>query len=259
MTEEEKYTNNPFSVTLLFYTHKSSEALMKKNGFKIGQNNFHLLNDTEKYVSRVSKINGDLRRVFEQLNSIRVFIRRFPNKKFYYENGIGELDYIQYHTESLVHKIHTIMEIMKLMVNEVYCLGIQERNCNWKNLTRKLDKETDCLRVIDNYLDVFKDYIDLRHINTHRGIYKDGEKEEIEMDFGLDIYLMSQSLGYELDEKFQKAFPKFMIDYKIKELKKQRIEFINKTEKIINEKLKLFLSALSEEFNNRTKTFYNTV
>ena len=157
------------------------------------------------------------------------------------------------------YTFHTIMEIMKLMVNEVYCLGIQERNCNWKNLTKKLDKETDCLRVIDNYLDVFKDYIDLRHINTHRGIYQDGGKDEIEMDYGLDIYLISQSLGYKLNDKFQKSFPKIMIDYKIKELKKQRIAFINKTENIINDKLKLFLSSLSDEFNNRTKTFYNNV
>lgn len=63
--------------------------MRKKRGFKIGQNNFHLLDKSEKYVSRVSKINGDLRRVFEQINSIKIFIRRFPNKKFYNENGIG--------------------------------------------------------------------------------------------------------------------------------------------------------------------------
>jgi len=226
---------------------------MKKDGFKIGQNNFHLLNDTEKYISRVSKINGDLNRVFKQINYIKVFVRRFPYRNFYYQNGIGELDYIQYHTEILIHKIHTIMEIMKLLVNEVYCLKIEKRNCNWRNLTKKLNKETPCLLIIDSYLKTFKDYIDLRHINTHRGIYQDKGKEEIEMDYGLDLYLMSNSLGYELDEKFKNTFPKFLIDYKTKELKKQRIKFIAKTEEIINGKLKIFLTSLNEEFKDRAK------
>jgi hypothetical protein len=103
LTEEEKYYNNPFSITLLFCTQNATESMMKKDGFKIDQNNFHLLDNSEKYVSRVSKINGDLRRVFEQINSVRIFVRRFPNKRFYAQNGIGELDYIQYHTESLIH------------------------------------------------------------------------------------------------------------------------------------------------------------
>ncbi len=226
---------------------------MKKDAFKIGQNNFHLLNDTEKYISRVSKINGDLNRVFEQINHIKVFVRRFPNRKFYHQNGIGELDYIQYHTEILIHKIHTIMEIMKLIVNEVYCLKIEKRNCNWRNLTKKLSKETPCLLIIDSYLKTFKNYIDLRHINTHRGIYQDKGKEEIEMDYGLDLYLMSDSLGYELDDKFKTTFPKFLIDYKTKELKRQRIKFIIKTEEIINGKLKIFLTSLNEEFKDRAK------
>jgi len=159
LKEEEKYSNNPFSTTLLFCTQKATESMMKKDGFKIGQNNFHLLDKTEKYVSRVSKMNGDLRSVFEQINLVRIFMRRFPNRKFYYENGIGELDYMQYHTESLIHKVHTILEVMKLIVNEVYCLGIPKKECNWNTLTSKLNKKTTCLQIIDIYYKVFNDFI----------------------------------------------------------------------------------------------------
>lgn len=231
--------------------------MMKKDEFKIGQNNFHLLDNSEKYVSRVSKINGDLRRVFEQINSVRIFVRRFPNKKFYYENGIGELDYIQYHTECLIHKVHTILEIMKLTINEVYCLEVPKKECNWNTLTSKLNKNTPCLKIIDVYYKVFNDFIESRHINTHRGIYNDDEKETIEMDYGLDLYQISYNLNYDLGEDFKNQFPKFMIEFKIKELRKNRVKLINETEKNINDLLKAFMTSLNDEFKRRTKTFYN--
>lgn len=233
--------------------------MMKKVGFKIGQNNFHLLDKSEKYVSNVNKVNRDLRCVFEQINSVRVFIRRFPNKKFYYENGIGELEYIQYHTESLIHKVHTILEIMKLIVNEVYCLEIPKKDCNWNALTSKLNKNTHCLKVIDIYYKVFNDFIESRHINTHRGIYKDDEKEKIEMDYGLDLYKISYNINYDLGEDFKNIFPKFMIEFKIKELRKDRIKLVTETEKNINDLLKAFLTSLDDELKQRTKTGYNTL
>jgi len=257
LTEEEEYQNNPFSVSLLYCTQKAMESMMAKEEFKIGQNNFHLLNASEKYVSRISEINGDLNRVFEQINTIRIFIRRFPNRKFYYENGIGELDYIQYHTECLIHKVHTILEIMKLLVNEVYCLKIPKKDCNWKNITSKLSKKTACLQIISLYFKVFDSFIESRHINTHRGKYNDSEKNNIEMDYGLDLYQISYNLNYDLGEDFRKKFPKSMIDLKIKELKKNRIKLINETEKNINDLLKAFMTSLLDEFKKKTKTFYN--
>jgi len=257
LTEREKYINNPFSNNLFYCTQKSLESLRTKSGFKLGQNNFHLLNKTEKYVSRVSKINGDLGRVFDQINSIKIFVRRFPNKKFYYENGIGELDYIQYHTESFIHKVHTILEVMKLIVNEVYCLNIPKKDCNWNSLVSKLDKNTECLKVIDTYYKTFENFIESRHVNTHRGVYNDEEKETIEMKYGLDLYLISKSLNHDLEDEFKMRFPMFMIEYKIKEFKKNRIKLFDQTEKHINQLLKVFLTSLHHEFNKRTKTLYN--
>jgi len=240
-------------------TQKAMDSMMKKEGFKIGQNNFHLLDNSEKYVSNVGKVNRNLRCVFEQINSIRVFLKRFPKKKFYYENGIGELDYIQYHTESLIHKVHTILEIMKLIVNEVYCLKIPKKDCNWNTLTSKLNKNTPCLKIIDKYYKEFKDLIESRHINTHRGIYNDDEKETIEMDYGLELYQISYNLNYDLGEDFEKIYPKFMIEFKIKELRKNRIKLVSETEKKISNLLKEFLTSLDEELKRRTKTFYNNV
>jgi hypothetical protein len=259
LTEEDKYTNNPFIINLLYSTSEATSDLIKKPGFKLGQNNYHLLNILEKYYSDVGKVNSELRSVFEQIEFIIIFLRRFPSKKFYSDNGIGELEYIQYHTEVLFHKIHTISEIMKLLVNEVYCLEIRRKDCNWKRLTQKLPKETPCLIEIENYYETFKEYIDYRHLNTHRGIYIDDEKDSIEKDYGLGIYLIAKSLNYELDDDFKKAFPKVLIDYKIRTLKKERIQFVNEIQNKINKNLKSFLTTLNEEFNSRKNVLQHSV
>lgn len=246
--ENETYLNNPFTISLLHCTSKAVIDLRKKADFKPGKNNYHLLKILEKYISDVGKVNSELKSVFEQIQFIAIFLRRFPNKKFYYENGIGELEYIQYHTEVLFHKIHTISEIMKLIVNEVYCLGIERKDCNWRKLNQKLPKETPCLIIIENYYETFKEYIDYRHLNTHSGIYIDDEKDSIEKDYGLYIYLIAKSLNQEVGDDFKRAFPKAIIDYKIKALKKERISFINEVENKINEQLKSFLTSLNDEF-----------
>ncbi|MFH4965832.1 Cthe_2314 family HEPN domain-containing protein [Gaetbulibacter sp. M235] len=259
MTEKEKYINNPFTINLLYSTSVIINDLSKKPGFKYGQNNYHLLNIYEKYLSDVGKINSELRSVFEQIDFISIFLRRFPSKKFYHENGIGELEYIQYHTEVLFHKVHTISEIMKLLVNEVYCLGIERKDCNWKRLNQKLPKETPCLAQIENYHETFKEYIDYRHLNTHRGIYIDDEKDSIENEYGLGIYLIAKSLNYELGDDFKKAFPKVLIDYKIKILKKERIKFLCEIQNKINKSLKSFLTTLNEEFDSKKNVLKHRV
>lgn len=144
---------------------------------------------------------------------------------------------------------------MKLIVNEIYSLEIPKKECNWNSLISKLDKNTTCLKIIDGYYETFKDFIESRHINTHRGIYNDDEKKTIEMDYGLDLYLISQNLNYDLGEEFKAKFPMFMIEYKIKELKKNRIKLIDQTENQINELLKAFLTSLNREFKKEQKRF----
>lgn len=255
MRKDEHFVNNTFSMYLLDCTQKSIDSLMKNKEFKLGQNNHHLLSETEKYISRVSKISNDLKHVFEQINHVKIYVRRYPYRKFYKENGIRELDYIQYHMEALFHKIHTILEIMKLMVNEVYALGIQSRDCSWNMISVKLDKNTNSLQIVEKYYKTFKVFIDTRHVNTHRGIYNDPEQEEIEIDYGYDLYKISEEINFELSEKYQRLYPKALLNFKLKELKKKRVSFIIELESIVNSQIKEFLSSLENEFRSRTKSF----
>ncbi|MGD0710563.1 MAG: Cthe_2314 family HEPN domain-containing protein [Bacteroidales bacterium] len=260
MTSNEKYLNflsNPFSKNLLDST---SEILMngdKRKGFVLGQNNHHLLNEREKYIMRIQKRHSDLIATIEQINFIKIFLSRFPNKDFLSNNNINQLTYIQYHSEVLFHKVHTILEIMKLLINEVYILKIEPEDCSWNTLISKLNKNYLPMKIIDKYFKTFEKFIEMRHANSHRGIYDDVEKDKINLDFGFGVYEMHERMGIETDTEFKKIFPKYLINYKIKEFKKNRIKLVSKVQDIIYELTNDFLVSLIDEFEKKKKKHHN--
>ncbi len=246
--EKLSYSDNEFTANLIKTNMRILKDFDKRDGYKFGENNYHLLNEFERYISDISKINSELRGVFEQIQHIKIYLRRFPLRKFYYENEISETTYFKYHTEALLHKVHTISEIMKLMVNKVYYLRIPPKDCNWKNLNKKLDHKTPCLQVIENYFNVFKNLIDHRHLNTHRGIYLDKKIEDFEKYYGHNFYVMTSEVARDL---FDDLPPKVLIDFELKNIKKDRLNIVDQTIRITNNQLKLFLESLNPEFENR--------
>lgn len=255
MSEEinEKLLDNPFTRNLLNTIVATIKDADKRDGFVFGKNNNHLFNEQEKYILRINKLHNTLIHTIEQISHIEVFIKRYPNKEFYQKNNISQLTYIQYHIEVLLHKIHTILELMKLLVNEIYELNIDSKDCSWKSLISRLDKKNPSLKIIDKYYKTFEKVIDFRHANTHRGIFNDSEKDEIELDYGLSIYEQHERLGIENDIEFERMFPKFMINYKLREYRKNRIRLINKFKSIIYDLELEFLTSLNDKFNEAIK------
>jgi len=255
MSEElnEKLLHNPFTKNLLDIVGLTIKDVEKRDGFDFEKNNNHLFNEKEKYILRINKLHRNLIYCTEQIIYIKVFIKRYPNKDYYRKENISQLTYIQYHIEVLFHKIHTILELMKLLVNEVYELKIDSKDCSWNSLTARLDKKNPTLKIIDKYYKTFKNIIDSRNANTHRGIFNDKEKDKIELDYGLSIYEMHERLGIENDIEFERMFPKFMIDFKIKEYRKNRILLINKIQSIIYDLEVEFLTSLNDKFNKMIK------
>lgn len=247
----ERFLENPFTRNLIETYSKSLFDIDQREGFKLNGNNHHLLNDKEKYIIGIQKFHSNLIYSIEQIHFIKVFLKRYPNKEFLSANGINQLTYIQFHTEVLSHKIHTILEIMKLLVNEVYCLNIKPQDCSWVKLISKLDKSILPLKIIDLYFKTFERIIDLRHANSHRGIYSDSEKDEIDLDYGFGVYEMHERLGIKTDDSFKRMFPKFLIDYKIKTYRKKRIDLIKRIQDIIYDLTKDFLTSLNEELERK--------
>jgi hypothetical protein len=248
------YHNNIFSRDLLNELNDSTKSFQKRPGYKWDGNSHHLLSKKEKYLNAVSQIYFNLSYVCDQMELGYVFIRRFPNKQFYHSAGIDELDYIQYHLDTLIHKIHTTLEIMKLLVNCVYQLNILPKDCSWDNLCKKISRKSVPMRKIDAYFKAFGPIIERRHISSHRGQFKDEEVKEIDIDYARTMYKMVDR-GYDLDERLNQHFPKFLLDFKIQKYKKSRrkevLQLITANDFLLHD----FLISLSPELHKRIDAF----
>jgi len=245
---------NRFSIDLMNNVSISLKNLEAAKGFKIGENNHHLLSEVDKYHSRVFRIQNALVKTVEQLAQIRIFLNRYPLKKYYFEKGISQLEYVQYHTEVLFHKVHTILEIMKLLVNEVYQLDIAPKDCSWIELTKKVSKKTEPMKNLDLYFKTFGDLIDLRHSNTHRGYYEDQEKDDIDLKYGLAFYRLEQE-GHLIDEELKSNLSMPLINYMLREHKKKRVKLIDTCIKENERLLTLFLESLFDEYRRQMIKF----
>jgi len=248
-----KLLDNPFSKKVMDDLYASIKSLQQKKGYSLSENNHHLLSEKEKYISRISKLHNDIIENIEQIEFIRIFIRRFPLKQYYGENNIDNLNYIQYHIESLFYRVHTVQEIMKLLVNEIYSLGLIPKKCTWNILTKKLSKQNLSLIIIDKYFEVFENMIEGRHLKSHRGIFNDKDIDEINLDFGYSIYKMHKQLNINTPDDFKIDYPEYLINFKIKNYKKKRIELIEKVQFWIYKLTNDFLVSLLETYLEKTK------
>lgn len=133
------------------------------------KSNRHLLSNRGRYLIDASDIHCKLNVLTDSLDMIEVFLTSYEALKFK-ENNINEIDYINYHLEIYYHKIHTILELMKLATNEIFQLGIPYEDCNWKNIQKQKRDiiDSNVLDIIDRYYKSFKSSISVRHHNTHR-------------------------------------------------------------------------------------------
>ena len=194
--------------------------------YNIEKNNHHLLSKDAKKASSISKYANILNDLINDLKKTQIFIRRYPLKKFYKENEINELDYIKYHYEVFLHKVHTILEIKKLAINKYYNIGLKEKDCTWKNLKNQPKIQKSPLKqIIENYFTSFEHLIEHRNLNTHRAIFVDEQNENLSTD--LMLYENAEKYGIELDKQILKFKPKFLIEHKIGIYKKEKLNYIN--------------------------------
>ncbi len=220
---------------------------------KASQSNFHLLSEKDKYSSKIFEYYSKMNQTKEDLKKIEIFLRRFPLKKFYEDNNISHLDYIKYHTEVFYHKINTLLDLFKIIINRIYELGLSEKKCTWKNLTKSEKiKQSILIKVVEFYYKSFENIINARNLNTHRGYFYDSEKDYIE-DY-MFIYKNSEKFNMEIGDDFKKMMPKFYLEYKIKIYKKDKLKFIQNGNKIAEEYVNIFSNFMFIEFLKISKT-----
>tara|TARA_Y100000588_G_C14208860_1_gene905830 strand:+ start:623 stop:1372 length:750 start_codon:yes stop_codon:yes gene_type:complete len=245
---------NDFKLNKYFLDYKRRLILSVQShpNYSTTENKHNLLNPDEKLAIGISDFKVRLIELVSDLKKILVFIRRFPNREYYEENDINQLNYIKYHFEVFVHKIHTILEVKKLTINHIYDLGLKERDCHWNKMKASVEKENSNLHeIIEDYHTTFKDLIKARHLNTHRAIFKDSKNEDLSSI--LDLYNGFEKLGVDIGEEFKMMMPKPLLDYKIKKYKQERIEYLEGAIKNVEYYHEKFSREILLDFYSRTK------
>lgn len=249
-----EYHSNNFTIVLL----AELEFLMNadnREGFSIENNNYHLLSEKEKYIVGVQTGFNRITACIDQIEYVPVFIRRFPLKDYFRKHEINQLKYIQYHLETFSHKVATLLDLMKLLVNVIFQTDIPERDCSWDKLKKKVGVKERAMKIIEKYFEIFEDLIIFRHNVTHKGIFHDSKMDEINRDYGLSIYDQLESLGMEPDSEMLKRRPRWLIDYKIKNYRSAQLKKIDVFLQNIYILIKLFLESLIPEFQAKLKEY----
>ena len=146
----------------LEYYEKARKTATEHPEFKLGQNNYHLLSKNAKEAGRILDFMTRISGLTSDLDKVQVFIRRFPLKEYYETNDIDQLDFIKYHYEVFIHKIHTLLEVKKLWMNDFYKIGLKEEDCSWDNLKKYNEIQKSPAKIIlDAYYKSFKHIIKL--------------------------------------------------------------------------------------------------
>lgn len=224
-----------------------------REGFSIENNNYHLLSEKEKYIVGVQTGFNRITDCIDQIEYIPVFIRRFPPREYFHKHGINQLKYIQYHLETFSHKVATLLDLMKLIVNEVFQAGIPEKDCSWDKLRKTVGVNERPMKLIAKYFEIFEYLIKFRHNVTHKGMFHDSEMNKINRDYGLFMYDYIETFGLEPDPVMLKRSPRWLIDYKIKNYRKEQLKKIDITLNNIYVLIKWFLESLVLKFQQKLK------
>jgi len=246
------YLDNPFSIDLLSSFSQSLKNAGKRAGYTASGNNYHLLNKVEQYQSEAFRIQSSLSKTADTLSHIRIFMGRYPFKKYYLQHGISQLEYIQYHSEALFNKIHAIREIMRLLINHIYQLRLPERNCSYSNLIHKIGRDCAPLQIYDLHTRTFEKLIDLRHVHAHGGQWTDKERDEINTYDGLAFYKF-EAQGFPMSDELKALLPLRYVEFKITEYRKKRLELLDQAIAENGKLLQKFLSTLHSEYERQVK------
>lgn len=245
--DDDKTTDFELRKFFLEYYRKTTQSITEHPDFKLGQNNYHLLSENAKDASRLFNFMNKIYGLISDLEKTHTFIRRFPLKNYYESNDIDQLDFIKYHYEVFIHKIHTLSEVKKLWMNDFYEIGLKEKNCKW-HILKNYDKiqKSQTKIIIEAYHKSFKNIIDFRHLNTHRAFFQDNKIDDLKS--ALMIYNGFKKHGMDVGEDFRKIMPKFVVDYRIKKYRKEKLDYIKNGIEIAKTYSEQFITIIQTEF-----------
>lgn len=195
------------------------------------------------YVKLVFQKAINIINTYEQLEFIPVFVRRFPSRNYYNDNGINHPKYLQYHIENHFLKISTILDQSIILVSEVFRLGIPPKLASLNQLKQnRFTKGTEPVKLLRDFEKGIQGIKSVRILITHRGEFSDSEIDELGMYF---------FVSEKTDDEEEQIVPEFYLRYKMKEIVKNKKQFLIKNNEAILKLIKGLFILLDNEFNTR--------
>lgn len=224
------------------------KEIQKRNGFNFEKNNYHLLSPYEKYILNVFQWHNRYTNVISQIWHCREFMASMPRKEKLVKGGIRQFEFYQYHTEVMFHKIATTRELKFHLINQVYNFGLKPEEVNFQKIESLIGKKASEISNLARFKDSFQELLSSRNSNTHRGVYKDHEQDKILLETGLGIYELSEMLGEPVDNEFTQDFPKFLVDFRLRLYRKDRLKFVENILMVVCQYGAEFLDILAVQF-----------
>ena len=128
------------------------------------------INWREYYHWCVFQYSANLIGAIDKLNDIQTYIGRFPSPRTYERKGITQDTWIKYHYGNYVSTMVTIYDTSLLLVNEVFLLGLDPRDCKERTVAKNSKViNTAAGNALAGLNKVTQQYRYPRNIQQHRG------------------------------------------------------------------------------------------
>lgn len=163
---------HPFVVDVIMNYSKYSKSISSQaiQAYQMGKQPEISFTNKMAYYHNVNHFLSRFIGTIERIEQVPIFIRRFPNSKFFVENNISFYKWVNYHYSNYLVMSVSLYDISLLLTNEVFMLGIEPRRCNEERVANnKLVKETEVKSSLDKIKKAVEEYKDERNLYAHRG------------------------------------------------------------------------------------------
>ena len=167
-----KLLARPFLVKVLENQRSLTNPVRKQaiRAFQAGESPELDITPEFAYHNSVFHYASNLIGAISRMEEVPIYLRRFPNSKFYNEHGITLHKWVNYHYSNYLVVIVSLYDIALLLTNAIFVLGIDPRCCNEKRVAKnRFVRKTKVKGALDKLGVAVDDYREPRQLYVHRG------------------------------------------------------------------------------------------
>lgn len=213
--------------------------------------------DDEKRAAAIRKNHEHIEQLGSRLNSliltidgirvVKAFISRMPPKSYLARHEMNAIKYWAYQYETFLHRVSTIRDLMQLVANEAFRVGLTAKDCNRENLKKSTTFSKSKMRgVMDSFYTELRAHIELRNQVVHEGEIKHSRMGNLDAEISTIERMRGTDRFNALPEDIKRYYHPVYVKNRVKAFKQELLNEIDATEQIVLSHLQRFLESLSE-------------